>query len=461
MPIPIMDEILISISAGPVVMVTNPDAVEAAARSAAAKKKGSKTDEVMPPLQIQQTNPSYMVAAAIIRRSVDRVSTPIANFLNGLLNGDPSTLEQTNIFADDNVPAADGHFTSTEKQSNADVWTIIYELHKISPQILTTVIGTITSSLQSPNLERRLRVTKLLGRLFFAPTSKIGVQFGPCYREWIRRSTDISHTVRLAMVKLLVTILANKGHEEALAKDASDATVKMMEHDPNLDVRLEAIRQVCDLAYREGEKKSGAAVRARLLLAVGNRVSSKNKTERRDALTGLAKIYHRHYVATKLKQVQIGGDDCDMDIILEALRDTYESQGGSSKKKRFADNDAMDSFDLDEKYKWIPSLVFKSACFTDANDPEMRNRVVQIVDDVLLGGKKDSFTPTSQAVGLTFIIASLRDEDEDPHGPITSNAYKWMCTLFSQRASLQRAVANYLDARAKIKASQQGKMIAF
>jgi hypothetical protein len=215
------------------------------------------------------------------------------------------------------------------------------------------------------------------------------------------------------------------------------------------------------LAYREGEKTSSAAVPARLLAAVGNRVSSKNKTERRDALTGLAQIYHRHYVAIKLRQVQSGGDDCEMDIILEALRDTYESQGGSAKKKRFADKDGVDSLDLDEKYKWIPSLVFKSACYTDANDPEMRNRVVQIVDDVLLGGKMDHFTPTSQAVGLAFIIASLRDEDEDPHGPITSNAFKWMCTLFSQRASLQRAVANYLDARAKIKASKQGTRIAF
>ena len=30
--------------------------------------------------------------------------------------------------------------------------------------------------------------------------------------------------------------------------------------------------------------------------------------------------------------------------------------------------DDVDSFDLDEKYKWIPRKVFESACFTDAND---------------------------------------------------------------------------------------------
>ena len=450
LPIPIMDEILMSISAGPVVMVTNPAAVEAAAKRA--NKKGRAQDtEKMPPMQIQQTNPSYMVAASIVRQSVDRISTPIANFLNGLLNGDPATLEQTNISSEE--AAAEGHFA--DKQST-NVWTIIYELHKIAPQILTTVIGTVTNSLQSPNLERRLRVTKLLGRLFFATTSNIGVQFSPCYREWIRRSTDIEPKVRLAMVKYLVTILANKGREEVLAKEASDALVKMMESDPSLEVRLAAIHQVCDLAYRERDKRTNAAVPARLLQAVGNRVCAKNKTERRDALTGLAQIYYKYYVMEKLKQVESGGDDCDIQIIVDVLRGANDaSPSGSAKKRRFAG----ESFGLDEKYKWIPRKVFESACFSDASDPEMRNRVVQVVDDVLLGSKKDSLTPTSRAVGLALIIGSLRDDNDDPHGPITSNSYKWMCNLFTQRANLQRALGNYLDARSKLKTIDQGTRV--
>ena len=447
LPIPVMDEILMSIAAGPVVLVTNPAYTEAVARASKKGKKARIDKDKLPPMQIQQTNPSYMVAAAIVRRSVDRISTPIANFLNNVLNGDTATLEQTNISSEEQQ---EGHFA--EKQST-NVWTIIYELHKIAPQILTTVIGTVTNSLQSPNLERRLRVTKLLGRLFFAPTSKIGVQFSPCFREWLRRSNDIEPKVRLAMVKYLVTILQNKGREEGMAKEATDNLVKLVESDPSLEVRLAAIHQVCDLAYRERDKKTDAAVPARLLQAVGNRISSKNKTERRDALTGLAQIYYKYYVAEKLKQVQSGGDDCDISVILDALRGASDSSPtASAKKRRFAG----ESFDLDEKYKWIARKVFESACYTDANDPEMRNRVIQVVDDVLLGSKKDSLTPTSRAVGLAFIIASLRDDHDDPRGPITSNAYRWMNALFAQRAKLQHAVVNYLDARSKSKSIEQG-----
>lgn len=56
---------------------------------------------------------------------------------------------------------------------------------------------------------------------------------------------------------------------------------------------------------------------------------------------------------------------------------------------------------------WIPLIWMKSTSGFLArcskvhalpmpmiNDPEMRNRVVQIVDDVLLGCKKDSLSPT-------------------------------------------------------------------
>jgi hypothetical protein len=450
LPIPVMDEVLLAISAGPVVMVTNPAAVQAAA--ALSKNKRSKKEKVkMPPAQIQQTNPSYMVAAAIIRRSVDRISTPIANFLNGVLNGDPATLEQTNITSEEST--TEGMFAQDSTSGTANVWTIIYELHKIAPQILTTVIGTVTCSLKSEHAERRLRVTKLLGRLFYAPTSNIALEFSPCFREWLGRINDASNQVRLAMVKYLVTILQNKGREHAVAKEASSCLVKILEKDPILEVRLAAIHQVCDLAYREGEKPN-AAVPARLLQAVGNRVSAKNKTERRDALTGLAQIYYKYYVLEKLKQVERGGDDCEFQVVLEALRGAHDSSPtASAKKRRFTSGDA---FDLDAKYKWIPRLVFESASFTDATDLEMRNRVVQIVDDVLLGNKKDSLSPTSRAVGLAFIVASLRNEDEDPRAPITSNAHRWMCRLFAQRANLQRALGIYLDARSKSKSMEQG-----
>lgn len=387
LPIPVLDEILQPIAAGPLLMVTNPAAVEAAALNAKSKKKMK-----MPPLQIQQKNPSYLVAAAIVRRTVDRLSTPMAAFLNGLWNGDATIV--SNI-------------------DSSQLSAIIYELHKIAPQILTTVIGTITTSLQSPQVDKRLEVVKLLGRLFYSKSSQIGSKFRPCFREWLRRSTDIDVSVRESMVKYLVAVLS---HQPELAEETSTVLNQLIMQDPNSEVRIQAIHQVCELAYN-----SPTLVSAPLLQAIGNRVSSKTKVERRDALTGLAQIVHKHYIRKRLSNIQSGGDDCAIEIILQV----------------FANEDD----ELDEMYGWIAQKVFQSACFTD--DTEMRNRVVQIVDDVLLG---HDLSGTSNAVGCALIVSSLQD----------TSAEQWMMALLQQRARLQQALREYLEARETLRAAKAG-----
>jgi len=156
---------------------------------------------------------------------------------------------------------------------------------------------------------------------------------------------------------------------------------------------------VCDLAHNATyEEKGGrssnppiSVVSPELLLAVGIRVGSKNKTEHRDAITGLAQIYHRHYIKRKLNEIQEGGDDVNIGKILDVLH--AECPSGKKKKQ--------------DKFGWIPQKVFECVSFADASDPDMRNRVFQIVDDVLLGSAKStSLSPTSRAVGLAMILHS-------------------------------------------------------
>lgn len=167
-PVPILDEILLCIGAGPVIQVTNPAFIEATAALAAAGKnrwkKEKKTVHVrsgtkLPPRTIQQTNQSYMVASQVMRRTEDRISTPTASLLNGILNGDTSVTEQTNISssgapAPAATPGSGVTSTTADHHQNppppADVWSIVYELHKTTPQILTTVIGAVASSLRFP-----------------------------------------------------------------------------------------------------------------------------------------------------------------------------------------------------------------------------------------------------------------------------------------------------------------------
>jgi uncharacterized membrane protein YeaQ/YmgE (transglycosylase-associated protein family) len=76
----------------------------------------------------------------------------------------------------------------TKEVGAGDVYSIAYELHRITPMILTTVIGTVASDLTNTDVDKRWQATKLLGRLFAARTSDIAKRFGPCFRDWLRRS---------------------------------------------------------------------------------------------------------------------------------------------------------------------------------------------------------------------------------------------------------------------------------
>lgn len=258
-------------------------------------------------------------------------------------------------------------------------------------------------------------------------------------------------------MKCLVNFLMNKSHETDLCDEVNEVLATIITKDPNLDVRLLGIHQVCDLAHNATSDVSNNApqsisstsrppapsisvISAELLQAVGNRVSSKNKTERRDAITGLAQIFQKHYMRKKVETIQEGGDNCDIEVILEVLHETCKLQGRDERnsKKNKHENEG------DEKFGWIPQKVFECVYFSDASDPDMRNRIFQIVDDVLLDA---SLTTTSRAVGLAIILHSLKEKE---------NAFKWMCALLSQRSQLQRALGLYLDARLKAKDCKSG-----
>lgn len=255
------------------------------------------------------------------------------------------------------------------------------------------------------------------------------------------------------MIRCLTNFLSTKYNESELCKDVSEALSNLIYKEKITEIRIYAIHQVCELAHLatsddvdSAAARSGASRRAKhpistisaeLLHAVGSRVSSKYKTERKDAITGLAQIYYKHYITKKLQHVEEGGENVDIDDIMDVL----------------SNNDVDKA--LEEKFGWIPQKVFESVFFSDEQDPDLRNRVFQIVDDVLLGTvKKDgaSLTSTSRAVGLAMILQSLQNKD---------STYKWMCTLFTQKSNLQRSLGAYLDARSKAKECDSGSAEAF
>ena len=241
-PYRVLEELLVCVGRGPVVWVTNPAFAGGTTTTAAPLSSAAASSSAalaLPPARIQVTNAAYLVAARVLRRAEDKISSPIAALLNGLLAGDPSIVGSTTLSTEDSEAKKffkpvkgrgnkgvgknkkkskgnsggggdkekdddyheeggspvvspdhndDDENDDDNDESGANVYSVSYELHRIAPQILTTVIGTVATSLTDMDLARRWQAVRLLGRLFGARTSDIASKFGMCFREWLRRS---------------------------------------------------------------------------------------------------------------------------------------------------------------------------------------------------------------------------------------------------------------------------------
>lgn len=422
LPIPLIDELLVCIGQGPRVLVINPQ--KAAAHLEAAPKQQKKH---LPLHHVEQTNPSFIVASAIIRTSVDRLSTPIAALLNGLLNNDARWVSESAISTQLVKQIAKPQ--TQDQNSQADVYNIIYELHRVAPTILTTVVGTLTNFLSVPEVDQRKLVVQLLGKLFVKSPTKFATQFRPCYRQWLERAQDKDVSIRLIMVQHLLLLILAGGSTEVVGDGLdqisleAQSMLKACLEDPTSEVRLQTIHGICDTAYRYP-----TAVSLDTWVAVGFKVTTKQKQERKDALTGLVQTYFNHYMAKRLKEVQAGGDDVPLDIVEQTMEAAENSDVAIENERA--------------RFEWIPSRVFECASWQD--DAELQSRVWQAMDDMLLGSELSTsakkLTSTARAVGLALLIDSLEE-----------NAFSWLGSLLRERSRLQQKMSEYMDARAKIK----------
>uniref|UniRef100_A0A7S2JSU1 Sister chromatid cohesion protein n=1 Tax=Leptocylindrus danicus TaxID=163516 RepID=A0A7S2JSU1_9STRA len=105
-------------------------------------------------------------------------------------------------------------------------------------------------------------------------------------------------------------------------------------------------------------------------------------------------------------------DDCDIDVILNVL----------------ADEDNLS----EERFGWIPEIVAKCLYYSDASDSDMRSRVIQIIDDVLV---PKSMSVLARSVGLAIVLRGMEGSG------------RWMEAKLSERASLQAKLAEYVEKR--------------
>lgn len=571
--------------------------------------EGTNEDHIVaaPPIQVPVKNPSFLVAAAVLRRTKERLSHPIATLLSGLVDSSHRQMTEStisNLLEDneddgnayndedkdgednDDDPADDDRTSPRAKkrqrgtgnaasdktgknntrkkkydidrrreqslqrlmdivenlgdaqlqqQSHDDhtsnVWSIIYHMHKVAPSILTTVIGHLQNHLGSSNFALRILVVQTLGKLFSGTSTpadstakvsggmkndgtnpstrmSLALEYAPCYRAWLSRHYDSRKEIRRIMIPHLLKLAKAGGalgggnlktHHSSIvgstnpidpnsevAREAQEILHRMLEREPNFDLRLKLSEGLCDLSIRYRH-----ILKDDLMLAIGEQAmlgggSQKNRMiERRTALTGLVQIYHRQYIKHHLHQVLEGGDDCPIEVVLQVLRQTCRpvpptpqfslsqttasscslTSSKRSRKSRSIDDDVVDDDESTDGsdydyYQWIPSEIFEALNeFKDSEDPETHSRVVQLVDDMLLGSdlpyfkKKYNLTSTARAVGLAIVVNSVQNR--------SLNAWMGLNGMLETRSKLQKALKAYLEARGHMRSFAAGSEGAF
>jgi hypothetical protein len=345
----------------------------------------------------------------------------------------------------------------------------------------------VRDCLVSPDTPQRLAAVQLVGHIFTGRPSEVVESFG-LFGVWLQRQNDVQSDIRQA---LLPTCLALTGHWAKQSPDslstlpaqAMEDTTRAIEalvvSDSSPAVRLKAIHAVCEILYRPSSSQWNVSVTARLLKAVGRRVSARSMHERQDALTGLVKLYEKNYLRGILQPVV---DDETVEaarqilqpFVPQSLRGRQYKRGGRSQSRskdrsispirrniwgkidsiEYEDDDD-DSEDAGiETYRWIPRALFCSVSFSD-----MRNRVVQLVDEGILP-KTTSGRPTARAAGLALVLDALRDGDENLLTDLTaesSSPMRYLLQLLSTKATLQQHLQAYLAKRQEWRSLEKGE----
>ncbi|KAF0682635.1 Aste57867_25272 [Aphanomyces stellatus] len=247
---------------------------------------------------------------------------------------------------------ATSHHHESELKDHAHA--LIYETHKIQPSLLLYVLPNVCLQLQVDEMETRSNAIALMGRLFASSHADYGAQYMKNFREFLGRFRDVKKEIRLQMVQVC-SIIAQRKPDLALLIDAE---LLLRLQDPEWEVRRVVVNEICDLAAH-----SLTSVSQKCLREVGERMKDKKVIIRKEAMTGLAQIYAAHV-------------------------STLWSSGASAAA-------------VAHELAWIPDYVLK--CFAYPQQ-ELRLRVVQLLDDILLPKQASDAT---RMKGLLFLWKQL------------------------------------------------------
>ena len=132
---------------------------------------------LLPPNKAENSA-AYNLCSNVLRRSFASIQESIAKLVNDILVG---SLPRSEI-------------SSSELAD--DIYAIVFELHRVSPNMLLTILPNVCLQLQVDDEGVRLKAVKLLGRLFSSQIAEYGIDFAKNFKDFLGRFHDVSVAVR-------------------------------------------------------------------------------------------------------------------------------------------------------------------------------------------------------------------------------------------------------------------------
>jgi len=364
-------------------------------------------------------NPAaYQVAGTVLRRVANSIKSPITAFINRILVG------------------ASHEYAVQGSDLREHVYSLIYELHRVSADLLHGVLPNVCLQLQVEELDVRLRAVKVLSSLFASTYADYAKEFARNFKEYLGRLNDISVDIRLEVVESCAVIVQNKPSllsliEGQLSKLSDPChTVAPIHHirtprsveplakrlrDADERVRLAALTKLIDLCYFGPKEFS-----THTFLEMGERVKDRRMEVKRLAMIGLAKIYNKHISST-----------------LPPMRSLVGSSSSSShhhSMRSLVDQSLLDRLDF------IPGFLMKCWSYPEAINKYL---IVQLLQEQLLpkqsaasstDGGPPQGTEKAPAVAAVVVSKSSKNKSsvaaESKSGPESSDICDRRATAF-------------------------------
>ncbi|XP_027091600.1 sister chromatid cohesion protein PDS5 homolog B isoform X1 [Coffea arabica] len=161
---------------------------------------------------------------------------------------------------------------------------ILYEIFRSAPQMLVSVIPSLSHELLTDQVDVRIKALNLLRKCFSLPGHNIAEEYHNLFMDFLNRFTDKSAEVRLCALSCGKALYTNNPSGTGSSQILTELESRLLDFDDR--VRMQAVSIVCDVA-----RLQIGSVTNELISQVADRLRDKKVSVRKKALQKLLELY--------------------------------------------------------------------------------------------------------------------------------------------------------------------------